>query len=343
MPEPTIAVAEPSPAAEVSQVEKEFSAWQKTIRPPETQPKPQEPAPADAPKVETAEEKSETAPEPAAGLEQKEKRPGQKLSAEERISQLVARNKEHEDRYAKLEKELRELREAQTKPAASSPAKAEPEPELKRPNWATWQGTVEEFDAAMEKYEAQKETRLRDTLKREIQEQHAQEELNRKTSEMLKEARTKYADFNEVTKPVHEAFDKAMREQKLHPAVIARMGKSKYAADIFYNLGKDPAVFERFLASATSDPFDALDRIRDVERLMEDEADKASEPKETPAPKAEKEEKPSAPPETKASKPPAEVGGRSVAPADAADAATKRRDFREFDREMTRRYVEKRK
>lgn len=333
MEQETIVQAEPSPAAEMKV--DPFESWQKTLVR-ETQPKTQEPAPADAPKAENTEEKSETAPETVAGKEQKEKRQGSKLSAEERIAQLVAKTKE-------LEAKLRE-RETQTPKADSSPALAEPPKKLEAPQ----KPRLEDFKQADGNFDWQKYDEAKDKWVEEVadynrkkaiedfQTQQAEAERKRQSEEQQRswtaseaKAREASASYDELTGPVKEAIG------KLHPSrieVITEYVVKHGGPEMLVHFAENPEDFNK-VASAP----DLMNIMRELTRV-----DVAIDRAAKEVKKAEKEpepEKPSAPPETKASKPPSEVGGRATAAPDQLESATKNRDFRTFEQEMTRRYT----
>src|SRR5690348_7601097 len=137
-----VAVAEPM----------QFDDWDENGTPIVTeknQPKKQEAAPAEKPAKE-AKSENEAESETATTQGKKERKPGEKLNRDERISQLTAEKN-------KLEAELKAERERSREAAPKPPAKeTEPEKQVeapKRPNPFDWTGTKEEFNAAMERWE----------------------------------------------------------------------------------------------------------------------------------------------------------------------------------------------
>jgi hypothetical protein len=277
-------------------------------------PKKEEPAASDPPKAAKPEEKHA---EP--GAAKQEPKPKAKPSAEERISQLTAERKAAEDRATDLDRRLKEL-EAKAAPKVES----KPKEPLKRPNPFTWKGTPEEYEAAMDQYEKQRDS---EAVTRTRQEQ-AQSETRKAMNEMLNQATAKHPDAKEK---IIAATTEVMSE-KTPFYIKAFINDSEVLGELLYTLS-DSTTLNNLLDTAKTNPGKALRVLRD----MELDVQKALSKPEVKA-EAKPEEKT---PETKprAPKPPSEVGGRGAATEDAATAAARDGNFSAFDAEQKRRYM----
>jgi hypothetical protein len=293
---------------------------------------------ADAAAADTSKEtKSDDAADSAAKSKQETHR---KPGAEDRIKELIAKNK-------KLETDLEEARKPkETKAADSSTAKPEAKPApapVTRPKPAqadkTADGkakyaTYEEFIEDLSDWKA--EQRI-EGLKREQQVAQQRQTLGRQ----LEEARGRYADFDTVTKPLITE----MLKPDIPPAVFAVINDSPVLADLLYTLGGTEATKADFLDACRTNPGKALRVALLVEQEVTKELAKGKggaggagkkegegEGESTPAAK-----------QPRAPKPPTEVGGRGAPGEDALVSASKAGDFRAFDAEQTRRAVASRR
>jgi len=309
MPVDEKTVAEPSAAAAIA------DNWDETGRPivikkPEP-PKKEEPAASDPPKVAKPEEKHA---EP--GAAKQETKPKAKPNAEERISQLTAERKAAEDRANDLE---RQLREAKAAPATAPKVESKPKEPPKRPNPFTWTGTQEDFDKAMDEYEAH-----RDSLAvARVRQEQAQTEAQKSMSEMLKQATAKHPDAAEKIKT---ATSEIVGKAPLF--VQSFVNDSEVLGDLLYTLA-DPTTLSNLLETAKTNPGKALRVLRDMEL---DITKALSNPPEVKPEEKAPEPKPRAP------KPPSEVGGRGAATEDAATAAARDGKFSDFEAEQQRKY-----
>jgi len=255
----------------------------------------------------------------AAKQEPKPKEPKAKLTAEERISQLTAERKAAEDRASDLDRRLKEL-EAKAAPKVES----KPKEPLKRPNPFTWKGTPEEYEAAMDEYEKQRDS---EAVMRTRQEQ-AKSETQKAMNAMMDEAAKKHPDAKEK---IIAATTEVMSE-KTPLYIKAFINDSEVLGELLYTLS-DSTTLNNLLETAKTNPGKALRVLRDMEldvqkALLKPEVKVEAKPEEkTP------ETKPRAP------RPPSEVGGRGAATEDAATAAARDGNFSAFDAEQKRRYM----
>ncbi len=275
-------------------------------------PKKEEPA-ASAPPAKVAKPEDKAA-EP--GAAKQEPKPKAKPSAEERISELTAERKAAEARATALEERLRKL-ESAAQPTPKVESKPTEPP--KRPNPFTWTGTQEEFDKAMDAYEAHRDAQA---VARVRQEQ-AQTEAQKSMSEVLKQATAKHPDAAEKIKT---ATSEIVGKAPLF--VQSFVNDSEVLGELLYTLA-DQTTLSNLLETAKTNPGKALRVLRDMELDIQKALSKPAEVK--PEEKA---------PETKprAPKPPSEVGGRGAATEDAATASARDGNFGAFGTEMERKY-----
>ena len=306
-------VAEPefNPADQNTWSPEQREHWNATGEQP-APPKKQESAPAEPPAKEakSAAAESETAPKQG----KKDRKPGEKLSAEERISQLTAKNKE-------LETELERSRAAATKPPETkTETKAEETP--KRPSPFNWQGTKEEYEAAMEKWEAHQRAEVIAQFQRDAAAQANIQRLNQQIDEVV-------AKYPDTTRKQLGEVAGAFNEAAL-PGVIKQMLYDTEVLPELMYLFSDKETRDNFIEQANKNPGKAIRALA----LME--ADVKA--KLTAKPDAEKSES-KVPAETKprAPKPPSEVGGRGTTGEDALRTAAAAGDFSSFEAEESRR------
>lgn len=307
------------------------------------------PAAPDPPKEATSEAdpaeiaaEPDTAPKPQEKVQDKpqdkpQPQPRRKQSAEERIAELVAENKR-----------LKAAGERSPDPAPKPAARAEAEPVKpveapKRPSPFKWTGTQEEYDAAMDKYDAHQ----RQQAAHEALTMHAQQQAATDLKTKLDDARARYSDADTRITP---AINAIYQDAQIPGAVKAMLEASPVLVDLMYTLGDEGKLAE-FVHTAKTNPRQALREIIVLEQLIEQEL-KGGKPARQAAeaesePEAEVKE-PVVVPVTRAPKPPSEVGGRGAAPEDslvaAAHAASKggvARLSRNFKAEADRRYAAK--
>lgn len=319
MPEPT-SIAEPS-AAKDSYLGKSFTEFAARVNPApektesnETKPeKDAEPGAAATSEKTKPEEKSKTAAEPGAAPKQEpSKEDKDKPTADERIAQLT-----------------RELKELKAAPAKTEPIKAEPAKEPpKRPNPFKWTGTPEEFDKAMDEYDAYQRQQAVADHQRQTAERATQTEVAGK----LEQARKKYADADTKIFPTLEAIATA----PIPNAVIAMVNSSEVMVDLLYTLG-EPAKLKEFLHTARTDPGKAIREVVVLENLIREELAKGA-TKDDVKPEVKAEAEPPARPEPRAPEPAKDVAGRGTTPTDELDDAVRNNDYLRAKREQERRY-----
>lgn len=353
MPDVNAVIAEPSAAAQEATPtfnpsdqntwsSEQREHWNKTGDIPET-PEAQDSAPAD--KKDAKEVKPEpdgkSAAEPGtAKTQEKQRKPGEKLNAEERISQLSGQVKELK---TKLEERDR-AREAATQPPAKVETTEKPtQSELKAPvkpkiddknaDGTAKFKTFEEFDEAKDKYfEDLTDFKTKEAL-RQADQERAQKASEQVLNQQMTEARKQYADFDEVAGPILKSV---FENKEIHGAVKQAINNSPVLPHLLYGLGGNQKQLDNLVALSKSDPIEAIKRLGAIEDLVIQELAKASGAKDQggdadAGKKSPVETKPRAP------KPPSEVGGRGTAPEDALVAAARANDFGSFDAEQTRR------
>lgn len=314
-----VAVPEFNPADQYSWSPEQREHWNETGEIPEA-PKKQESASAAPPAKEANSEpegktaaESETAPKQG----KKERKPGEKLNAEERIAQLTAKVRELEERERSRET-------APKPPVQTEPAKQAETP--KRPNLSTWKGTVEEYEAAMDSWERYQ----RDQAIQEFQRTTAAEIQRQKLQSQLEEVKAKYPDADDKIKETFRSFEKVQ-----FPGVIrAMLDDSECLPDLMYVLS-DETIRNNFIETATKNPGKAIRALAQMETDIVNSR-KSAPPKPEAAP-AKSEPKSSEEPKPRAPKPLSEVGGRGTAAEDVLRAAAESGDFRAFEAEQSRR------
>ena len=293
--------------------------WNKTGNVPEAPKKAQESATANEDekssegKPKTAAE-SETAPK----QEKRERKPGEKLSAEERISQQTAKIRELEAKLAEASKSVTKPTPTEDKPKAEEAPKAP-----KRPNPFTWTGTPEEFEAAQDAYEVKlREIAAQDALRKKSEREQAKE-LQAKVDD----ARKLYADADTRILPTAEKLEKA----QIPAAVKAVIEDSEILPHLLYALG-DGDTMDKLIEMSRTNPRKAIRVAMDMERDIEAALSKPATSKAD-----ESEAKPPVEPKPRAPKPPSEVGGRSAGNEDGLVTAARANSFRDFEREMNAR------
>lgn len=317
------AVAEPEfdPADQYTWSPEQREHWNETGEPPEPPKKPkQESAPAATPAKEAKSEpegktaaESETAPKQG----KKERKPGEKLSADERIAQLTAKVRD-------LEAGRERSRSTEPKPSAAQPEPAKQPEAPKRPNPFNWKGTAEEYDAAVETWEKYQREQAIQAFQRDA----AAEVQKQKLQGQLDEVKQKYPGAQEKIAETFEAFAKVNL-----PGVIRSMFEdSECLPELMYVLS-DEETRTNFIETATKNPGKA---IRALAQMEKDIFGRRSAP--TNAEHNEKSEsKTPVEPKPRAPKPPSEVGGRGAAADDELRAAAASGDFRAFEAEQNRR------
>ena len=328
MPEPTLAVAEPS-SAPVMEVDRgplvnltsdQRAEFRRTGDLP-AQPKTEEAATSDPGKDQTSEATPEGEAKTAADTDTAKKPQEQrrKPGYEHRIGELTSEVK-------RLKAELETLKipkpaeQPKPQPKVEAPqqaARPKPTAEDKKPDgtlkYSTYEDFVEELAdwKAEQRWASAERDRTASAQKAEFQSK-------------VDEAKTRYgAKFDEVLSPTVTAI---VSDQSVSPSVKAMLNDSEVLPDLLYTLGSDPKELASFLNLAKTAPGKALRYIALTESLIREELESGT-----------KETKPPAKPITSAPKPPAEVGGRASTPGDQLEAAAKANDFRSFKAESNRR------
>lgn len=325
-------VAEPSAAAAIP-AKVQFDNWDEHGNPivsksPEPPKKDGESAAPATPAKETKPEpegKSEAEPGTAPKQEKKERKPGEKLSAEERISQLTAEIKT-------LKAERERSRPADTKPPVEEkkPAaveqkytRAKPTADDKGDDGSPKYKSYEDFIEDLSDWKAeQREVKLRAELQQQAQRQKVETEFA--------EAKKLYPDFEEKSKPIIDALTS---DPDIPEAFKAAVGTSDVFTHLVYALSEQQA--EQLFDLAKTNAIKAVMKLGVLEDAVRSELAKDS--KEKPKAEEKTDETPPAKPQPRAPKPPAEVGGRGTAPADEQAEAARTGNFAAFEAAERRR------
>lgn len=330
-----------TPALEIPKGSQDYANWRLTGKLPKAAEAAKE-TPAESAEAAAADTSKETQSENAAESEaaQQQESKGKGKGAEDRIKQLIAEKKELERKLAEKAEQKPEGKE--TKPAESSTAKpAEQKLEApKKPKLDDFK-TYEEYDAAKDKYfEDLADYKAMERLNKHIQQQ-AQQARNQQLAQQLTDARTRYADADQVIAPAAKAI---MEDAAIPPVVKAMVDDSPVMLDVLYKLGKGE--LSKFVETARTKPLDAVRQLAALEAelkgtVKESTGKQAARGADGKFAKAEEAEAPAkeTPKETvtKAPPPPREVGGRGSQPPDEVQAAVKANDFRTFRNAQNRR------
>jgi hypothetical protein len=302
--------------------------------------------------------KPESAPAPDAGKDKQEPSPGTKefSPAEKRIRQLHAESKAANERAARLERELNELRTAKPEVKAAPAAEEKKEPTFTRPrptaqdikpdgtpkysdydeySDALMDWKLEQREAANAAREAEREGKVKNLIASELteaQKREAQAKENEKWAEgwngQVSAAKEKHGDFDDVVKAVMIEFDDKGQpipapgqiKISLNGPIDAFCARSPHGAEILYHLASNPDEIERI--QSIPDPWAAGREIALLEfKLFNEVPGEKKEKKEAPAPKI-----------TKQSDPIKPVSGTNTAPEDEEMAAVEAGDMRKFKR-----------
>ena len=323
---PVVTVAAPTPALEIPKGEA-YDTWRKTgeLPTPEVkEPTPADPSPASAEADESAEG---TASASEAETTQKPQ-PKKRSNAETRLSEVLEDLRKAGLTPAELKTFKRE--QAQTKPAEPSPAApkaelAEPkEPKLEDfKTWDEYEKAQRNYFREAARYEARQELQKAEAERR-------QREQSLALQEKLKEARTRYEDFDDVAGPVNEML---RTDATINPSVKAVIAASPVFQDLLYVMGGDAKELGELTQLARTDPIAAVRKIVLLEHLVQEElAGKAH-------------EKPAAPEKKVTAAPPIgrDLSGKFTSPTDPIESATKRGDFRTFKQAMDAKDIARRK
>lgn len=341
-------VAEPSAATinapaeiDLSKLSSEQrSTWRTTGKLPDSPKESEEAESSDAPKEAESEPegKSEAESEPAPKQEPRKAKPApHKLTAEERIAQLTAKLKDAEEKL-KAKAEPAPKSEEKPKPEEKKP---EPSQELAppkkpvRPQIKDFDGsagkTVDDYDAALEKYEAERDEYIEKMAeykaaitRKEIEAEQSQKEALGKLQKDWSDARERYGEeFDSIAQPVIDG----MADKNVHPAVLQAMRNAKNPLDLLYTIGGDEAERDAFLQDAKTNPVNAIRKMGVYEYLVAEalKGGEKSKPKKAP-------EKPvtSVPPPVR------EVGGSGSSTEEPGVAAARANDVRGAFREWNR-------
>jgi hypothetical protein len=334
--------AEPSAAAGAEKQFTQYDGWDEHGTPivskkPDS-PKTEEPAASASSATETDSEpkgKSAADAETATSQEKdkKERKPGEKKSAEERIAELTAKVKTLEE----------ERERSRSTKAPEPPSKEEPKTEsAKQPaTYAEWRKAfkpkewVEQWakdnpDASYEDAVSALADFQSDVRFQYQQVEQLKEAGVKRSQAMLRKTVEKYPDAEPKVK---EAAKKIMQPEI--PAVIrALVDDSDVMTDLLYTLS-DEKTLANFLETAKTNPGKAVRVLRDMERDIEAAIEKPA--AEKPGTKKTDKEDTPAEPKPRAPKPPSEVGGRGTGHEDPSVAAARSGDFRTFEAEQNRR------
>lgn len=332
-------VAEPSAAKERVQYDSWDAKGNPIVSKSQDTPKKEEPAASAATAKESQSEpdKGKNAAEPEAAKSQekdkKDRKPGDKKSAEERIAELTAKVKElTEDRErSRSEKATEPVRKTEdTKPEAKKDAQpasyADWRKDFKPKEWIEkWAkdnptASYEDAVSALADYQSDVRDRYR-------QLEHLQQQGRARAQEQLRKTVEKYPDAEPKVKETAKQLTQMPQELGF---VRAFIDDSDVMTDLLYTLS-DQETLANLIETAKTHPGKALRVLRDMELEIakavtakaDDKAEKKSSEK--------AEEKTPAEPKPRAPKPPVEVGGRGTGQDDPSVAAARTGDYRAFE------------
>lgn len=315
-------------AAETSTaIEPDFSAYMSTANAKDiaaargetpAKPKTEDSAPSDPPKVETSDagqpaqaeavNDSASAPEPETGKPQGQPEKRGKLSAAERLVQVLAEQRELKAEIERLKRV--EPVKAETKPEPATGKVQEVGPQLAdtKPDGSPKYESYEDWVDARAEWKAEQKFASIKTAEAEakVKEAKATEEKERADNwhKRIAEATTRHADFKDVALNP----DLPVPEGSVIDGFIL---DSPHGAEILYQFGSNPDELQRISALS---PYDQAREFVKMEMYLSGSI--------TPAAKK----------VTGAPKPPINLGAKGSAPADEIAAASKNEDFESYKR-----------
>lgn len=337
--EPVTPAAAPEQRTLKSLNSAEHTEWRKTGKMPEAKPTTEDSATSQESSDADGEEAAgESAPASEAGKEAQGNKNQRRSNAGDRVKELLADKK-------RLETELAEARKGKTEnKAAESSTAAAPETVKsleapKKPDFKDFTGkTAEEYEAAYDKYVED----LTDYKAKKAIADHQQEQATKAANDKLMveiaEAKTRYADFEDVIPRTVAAFT---TDKAIPPAVVQMANSSDNFPDLMYALGQKPDELAKFIQAAKTNPAKAIRLIVEMDNLVAAELKKgkgAAPAKGSEVAATDRNDKGQFVPKsetpvktvTDRGKPPAEVGGTGSAPADETVDALKRGSFADF-------------
>jgi len=292
----------------------ELETWRKTGTLP-APPQPADPAAADTSKEtpsEGAKPKSAPATEPGKGQGNGRRR---KESAEDRIGELIGQGKAKDTEIARLRAELDTAKKMTTaEPSTAKPV--EPPKEPVRPKMQDFEGKPwNEYEAAIDKYNAEKVQYEIDKALASDRQARAQAESNRQLSALLEDAKKLHPDFE------HDKITNALfAGNEVPEGVRQRIAMSPVLGHLLYFIGENDANLQDFVKAAKSNPWSAIDKIYALEAVIAEELKKPVGAKDSqPKPKPSAEPTPPA----RVIAPTAQVGGRESSAENPVDAAVR--------------------
>ena len=282
-------------------------------------------------KVESATEKVETAPETDAGKESQESKKG-KLTAAERIGQLIAKNKELEEKLKAVRPAVQEEKpEVKAEPEKKAKTQTPPKPDPKDKKYleSKSEDPFAEYLEDLAEWTADRKLEKRWAEHTAEQEKAAQEKKVAEANKAIETEWNKRVDAASKKHPDLKEVLSAVVQAKLIPQngpIDAYILDSPLGVEVFYELCSNPDEIARIAALSP------VQQIRELDKIERGLAT-AEEEKKDDIP-LEKKEEDTAPviKTTSAKRPPFEAGGRSTTPDDPAEAALKRRDFAAYQK-----------
>lgn len=323
-----------------------YAEWRQTGKIPAAKPAP--PAAQPKPEKSASPNSEKPAPAPEAGNNQERK---QRSNAETRLNELLDSLKDAGLTPAQLKTFKQDWKRAdqqsaqqptqdQAKPPATAEKTDKPAgPERpKRPKMADFT-TIDEYEAAMDKYETDLDAFNESRAELKAQQQTAARSMHEK----MQAAAQRYGDT--AVETIRETAKTISGDQQIPVAVKALLDQSPVMTDLLYVMGSKPEDLAALVHTARTDPGAAIRKIVLLEQLVKEELGKGTsgQPGRGEDGKFTGKDKPA--PETKVSKapdPPAEVAGRGSTPPDEIDSAVKTNDFSAFRNAGNRRDIARR-
>jgi hypothetical protein len=280
-------------------------------------------------KVESATDKVGTAPDPDAGKESQESKKG-KLTAAERIGQLIAKNKELEEKLKAVRPAVQDEAKPEVKADADKKPKTPPKPEPTDKKYLDSKAAdpFAEYLEDLADWKAEQKFETKFAAKK-AEEEKAEE--GRKVAEANKAIETEWNKRVDAASKKHPDLKEvlsAVVQAKLIPQngpIDAYILDSPMGVEVFYELCSNPDEIARISALSPVQQIRELDKIERGLATAEDDKkdDIPLDKEENTAPVIKT---------TSAKRPPFEAGGRSTTPDDPAEAALKRRDFAAYQK-----------
>lgn len=340
----------PQAAIEVPTESAAYAEWRITGKLPESPSKkpPKSEAPATSRNGSAApEEGVEKASSASEAGEEHQQEKRSRSNAESRLNEILSDLRRAGLSPAELKSFKREFKEAEAPPKAVPEKTVQPaDPRVPKKPIADDFKTWEEYEAARDKYfEDVADYKAAKKLEDHLAQQQA-EAQNKEVRAKMEDAKRRYGDEAEGT--IKDTANALWNDQQIPGALKDLVGGSDVLADVLYVLGSKSEDLESFVEQARTNPAAAVRKFVLLEHLVQEELQKGKSSGEPEIPARDESGKftktpPPAKPVTSAPPPPREASGRSSAPPDEVESASKDGDFARYREAANRREIERRR